>query len=316
MTPVSAARAYFLVGPTAVGKTAVAHWIAERDGVDILSADSMLVYRGMDIGTAKPTPRERAAVRYHGIDLASPGETFSVWAYRAYSLRVLETLQASGGRLLVAGGTGLYVKSLIEGLAPVPGAEPERRARWEALAAREGPEPLRRELQRRNPAVYEGLRDKENVRRLIRALEWTRQGQATVPDTWKIRRQDAPMPALYLPPERLKSRIELRVQAMYRQGLLEEVEALSVADDAFSSTAGKAIGYREAMEVLDGRCTVEEAQQRTMKRTWQLARRQLTWFRHQADVRWIEIGTDATVASLAACVLRHWREYGPTRLAG
>lgn len=308
-------RARFLVGPTAVGKTAVARWIAEAEGCDILSADSMAVYRGMDIGTAKPGAAERARVRYHGIDLVPPSESFSVWDYRVHAVRAISRCAGNNGRVLVVGGTGLYVKSLVEGLDPAPGADHELRAHWEKVVAEKGLQPLREELIRSDPDLYRSVRDKQNVRRLIRALELARAGIEPGPGRRQNSQHNAPFAGLSLPSDVLKYRIELRVNDMYRQGLLEEVRSLLKTPEGLSPVAKKAIGYEEAIDVLRGGCSPDEARQRTVSRTWQLARRQMTWFRHQANVEWIEAGAGDDTPEIASRVLEHWRKYGATAIA-
>jgi len=305
-------RARFLVGPTAAGKTAVAQWIAETENCDILSADSMLVYRGMDIGTAKPTADERGQVRYHGVDLVSPHESFSVWAYRMHALRALSRCAGENVQTLIVGGTGLYVKSLTGGLKPVPGADPALRARWEGVVEKEGLAPLREELNRKHPELYASIQDKSNLRRLLRALEMARAGITTNPSHWRTARQDAPLAGLSLPSDALKCGIELRVSEMYRRGLLDEVRSLLNLPEGLSPVARKAIGYEEAIEVLQGRCSLDEAKHRTISRTWQLARRQMTWFRHQANVKWIEVGSGDGTPDIARRVLEHWRQHGST----
>lgn len=310
-----ALSAFFLVGPTAVGKSAVAQWIAERHGYDILSADSMLVYRGMDIGTARPGRAERERVRHLGIDLVTPEQSFSVWDYRRVVLRDLEQNASPGRRTLVVGGTGLYVKSLTDGLGPAPGADPELRSHWQDIVESQGVEALQQELRKRNPDLCVSLPDKRNPRRLIRALERVQAGLDKPPRDWGASQPGAPLAGLTRPPAELKSRIESRIDGMYRQGLLDEVKALLERHGDLSPVARKAIGYEEAIEVLRGRCSAEEARRRTAARTWQLTRRQMTWFRHQADVRWLEIEADTAAATLGRRVMEHWREHGPTRIA-
>jgi tRNA dimethylallyltransferase len=306
--------AFFLVGPTAVGKSAVAQWIAAHGNYEILSADSMLVYRGMDIGTDKPTAEARAQVPYHGLDLVEPSETFSVWAYRAHAGRALADIAARGRPAIVAGGTGLYVKSLTDGLTAAPGADPARRAVWEQVCAEQGVAALARALQECSPALYAAVRDKGNPRRLIRALELAEAGAEGRPAGWNSRSPGAPLAALRRPPAELKTRIESRVGSMYRQGLIEEVRALLAHGPIWSATARHAIGYAEAVDVSAGRCSREDAVRETARRTWQLARRQMTWFRHQAAVKWIEVTDQMDVSAVAARVMEHWRTYGPTAI--
>lgn len=305
-------QAYFLVGPTAAGKTAVAQWIAEREGSEILSADSMLVYRGMDIGTAKPTAGERGRVRYHGIDLVSPDCRFSVWDYRQAALDALADAAARRKSVIVVGGTGLYVKSLTHGLDEIPGPDPDVRARWERVLERDGVAALQAALRERSPDMLASLDDAQNGRRLVRALELDAAGVRALPRGWEA--DPTPMPALDMPAERLHSRIEQRVHDMYGRGLVDEVEALSQSCGTLSATALQAIGYAEVLAWQEGRCSREEAVAETIRRTRRLARRQRTWFRHQANVRWIEVGE--SIEDAAAAVQAHWREWGPGKCVG
>jgi tRNA dimethylallyltransferase len=182
-----------------------------------------------------------------------------------------------------------------------------------------GIDALRQALKAGSPRLYESLEDKSNSRRLIRALELSEAGVETLPNTWR-RAADtgsaSGAPAgLRLPQDQLRSRIESRVVEMYRQGLLDEVRRLLEAGPALSATARKAIGYAEAIDVLAGRCSREEAIQRTAQRTGRLARRQRTWFRHQTDVRWIDSRLEMTVEAIAEQVMDHWRTHGPTQIA-
>ncbi len=306
---------FFLAGPTATGKTSVAHYLAEAHGYEILSADSMLIYRGMDIGTAKPTAKERKRVAYHGIDLAEVGQSFNSWQYRAYAVAALEDALHRGKDVVVVGGTGLYLKLLIHGLGEAPGPNPEVRQHWEAVLAERGVEPLQAALQEQSPSLYAAIDDPENGRRLGRVLEWAAAGLETPPRNWTVRDASAPIPALHVAPDRLKSMIEHRVRAMYRQGLLDEVRRLLSGPGGLSQTARQAIGYAEAIALLEGRCTREEAIEQTAARTRRLAKRQRSWLRTQMKVAWIDVEGERWVEDAAAAVRAHWARYGPTEVA-
>ncbi len=307
------AQAYVLVGPTAVGKTAVAQWIAERGGFDILSADSMLFYRGLDVGTAKPTPSERARARYWGVDVADPSERFSAGAFRQLARAAFADAAVRHAPMIVVGGSGLYVKSLTDGLADVPPAESGGRARWEAMLASGGPPALLGALRERAPALAEALRDQANPRRLIRALELAEAGVREPPRSWRAT-GGTPLTGLRMDPAALKVRIEARVRAMFASGLLEEADRL-IAVGALGPTAAQAIGYAEAIACGRGECSREEAIARTAARTRQLAKRQLTWFRHQAKVHWIELDAATSVEEAARRVMEEWDRSGPVALA-
>jgi len=306
---------YFLVGPTATGKSTVAQWIAERHGYEILAADSMQVYRGIDIGTAKPDRTARARVRHHGIDLAGPEDPFSVWSYRNYAVPLLKVNAAAGRKTIVAGGTGLYVKSLTDGLDPIPKGDVSLREHWNKLFKEEGIEALQDALRNRSAAAYEQISDRKNARRLIRALEKTEAGVTGIEEGWKKSRVGAPLTGLALPLEQLKMRIESRVSEMYNAGLEEEVKKFLESGVVLSETARQAIGYAEVIDLLDGRCSREDAIARTVVRTRQLAKRQRTWFKHQLNVEWIEVTTAMDTETIAQRVLEHWRKYGPTEIA-
>lgn len=309
----SATAAWFLVGPTAVGKTLVGHHLARQEGADILSADAMLVYRGMDIGTDKPTAQQRREVHYWGIDLVTPDRLFSVGAYLEHARQALRQARAESRPVIVVGGSGLYLKSLTHGLAPLPGADEAIRAWAEEILRRKGLAGLQEALRSLAPDVWREFPDKENPRRLVRALELVRLGQRP-PGDWSGRRA-APLVGLRMPPELLRARIRERVERMFRSGLVDEVRELEAQYGPLSRTALQAIGYREARAVGQGRLLLAQAIQETFRRTCQLAKRQMTWFRHQAQVIWVDVGREDTVETVAARVRTLWKEYGPTPTA-
>ncbi len=308
-TPVNAPpSAWLIAGATATGKSAVAQQLAEQTGRAVLSADAMLVYRGMDIGTAKPSPSERGAVPYFGLDLATPSESFSTGLWLADARRAL---QAAAPNLIVAGGTGLYLKALTEGLDG-SACDPDARARWQELHAAEGLDALRRALETRAPGALASLADPANPRRLIRALEHL-DAHGTLPARWQRADSDAPpIPALRLPRAQLHARIARRVDAMFAAGLIDEVRALQSAVPVWSETACHAIGYAEVRALLAGDLTRAQAADRIAARTRQLAKRQETWLRHQAHVVWIDITDDDPPDAVARRVAETWRLYGPS----
>jgi tRNA dimethylallyltransferase len=311
--PPLAAR--ILVGPTASGKSAIAQALAERAAppLPVVSADAMTIYRGMDIGTAKPTPAERAAVPSFGFDLADPSRPFSVGAWLDALRRDLPAIAAAarGRPVIVAGGTGLYVKCLTEGLATDPPPTPALRARAQAILDSGGLPALRAAVRARDPAALDRIRDPENPRRLLRAYELLADGRP-LPDTWH-----APRPLLLgldLPRPVLRARIAARARRMYAAGLLDEVRALRAAHPDLSPTARHAIGYAEAAAVLDGLLTETEAVERTIARTCQYAKRQMTWFRHQAAVRWLPLAGDESLPDLVALADRAFADLPPVPL--
>lgn len=303
------------MGPTAVGKSAVAQYIAEHSRYSILSADSMVVYRGMDIGTAKPTKDDRGRVNCGGIDLVDAGQEFSAGMYRNAALQFLKAMAEAGLPVMVAGGSGLYIKSLTHGLCDVPEADTEMRRRWQAVLDKGGVEALQKALRERSPDAYAALRDPANPRRLIRALEKVETGSAVADNSWKTGGPTVPLVGLDMDHDLFSARIRERVQSMYRGGLLDECSRLVSGGNELSGTAARAIGYAEALDCLAGRCTRDEAVARTELRTLQLGKKQRTWFRHQADVDWIRIDAAMSVPDVADAVLARWKALGPVSIA-
>lgn len=317
MSPMETVPIQVLVGPTAAGKTDIIHCLARQRGAIILSADSMLVYRGLDIGTAKPTLAERAGLTYRGIDLVAPGAPFSVADYLAEARQALDQCVREKRALLVAGGTGLYVRCLLEGLRPEPGPDWARRAEREKLVAAGRIAELQDELRRRAPEVWDAVRDRNNPRRLIRALEKVDAGQGPLVRTWPDEPDRQPeIVGLGVSRDRLHAAIERRIRNMYAGGLLDEVRVLLDAGLSPDSTAWQAIGYAEAAACVRGELTRAAAMEGTLIRTRQLAKRQMTWFRRQLRVRWVEWADGESVETVAARVDAVWAETGPVRLKG
>ena len=277
-----------LVGPTASGKTEAALAIAPSLGAEIVSVDSMLVYRGMDVGTGKPTAEQRAAVPHHLLDLAEPSERFSVARFQELARGVLRSV----ARPLLVGGSGLYLRAVVDDLA-FPPEDPVVRASLEAEADDLGAEALYGRLAEMDPVAAARI-EPGNVRRIIRALEVTAISGAPFSSfaaSWDRYDADRVRPAgIRLDREAQRTRIAERVLAMLENGWLDEVRALM--DRGFGAwlTASQAIGYAELAEHLDGRLSLDEAAQRTVKRTRELARRQMAWFRRDPRIRWFDAG--------------------------
>jgi tRNA dimethylallyltransferase len=291
--------AYFLVGATASGKSSVAQYIAERERQLIVSADSMNLYRGMDIGTAKPSSADRKKADYAGVDLAEPTEKFSVANY----LNSVKPSFKSDRDVIVAGGTGLYVKCLTEGFDEVPPENTALRVELEQLSFHA----LVQRAQKDAAGLYESLTedDRQNPRRLVRILE------RKIPSRGKWNSNPKPtLVGLRVEREVLHRRIEKRVEQMYVAGLLEEAKGLLRLN--LSATALQAIGYAEAFAVLKNQMTLAEAKEKTIIRTRQLAKRQMTWFRNQLNVEWIDVAAFADIEALAAAVSSAWKKTGPT----
>jgi len=307
--PVPEQTAYILAGATATGKSATAQCLAEKLGTPILSADAMLVYQGMDIGTAKPLLHERGNVPYSGLDLVTPADPFSTGRW----LEAARDALLHNSTPIVVGGTGLYIKALTEGIESSE-SSPELRAKWQTVFEQTGLPGLQAALRERAPELLESLADTTNPRRLLRALEQLETDGKT-PHHWKTEDlETAPIIVLTLPREQLHRRIATRVDQMFHAGLLEEVRTLRKTYPVWSTTAAKAIGYEEACALLDGKLSREVAREQIIIRTRQLAKRQETWFRHQAKAHWLNITESETPETIAQRVLDLWRTYGPTRI--
>jgi tRNA dimethylallyltransferase len=285
-----------LVGPTASGKTEAAIAVAAALGAEVVSVDSMLVYRGMDIGTAKPTAVQRAAVAHHLLDLAEPSERFTVARFQREAAGVLGRV----GAPLLAGGSGLYFRAVVDDLR-FPPEDPAIRAALEAEADELGPDELFRQLADADPVAAERI-DPANIRRTVRALEVIRITGSPFSEfaaAWEIYDPSRVRVAgVRLDATALDARVRARVASMLEEGWLDEVRGL--VDQGFGAwlTASQAIGYAELAAHLDGRLALDEAMERTIKRTKELARRQLSWFRRDPRVEWFDVD-DRGAAALA-----------------
>lgn len=287
-----------VVGPTASGKSAVASAVAEMLGdVDLVSVDAMQVYRGMDIGTAKPTADERLRVRHHLLDLVGPDHDFSVAEFQRHYEHVRSALIEADRRAILVGGTGLYHRVVIDRLT-LPGEWPEIRARLETEAASTGPASLHERLIELDPLAA-GRMEPTNTRRVVRALEVTlgsgRPFSSFGPGLDTHPPSEVVQIGLRWDRDQLGQRISERVHAMIDAGFVEEVRGLAAG--GLSRTARQALGYREILEHLDGRCTLDEAIGTTVLRTRQFAVRQLRWFRRDPRIRWVDVVEDPVAES-------------------
>ncbi len=298
----------YLVGPTAVGKTAVALVLAKGIGAEVVGADSRQVYRGMDIGTAKPTPPERAAVAHHLLDVADPDEPFTVADYLRLAHNVLTRLEAAGIPSVVVGGTGLYIRALRKGLCKAPPADPLLRARLQAEEQREGAGSLHRRLLEVDP-VAAGRIPPGDLRRIIRALEvqvLTGFPLSTLQQQWRCAPvKEDPVVGLAMDRSALARRIGERVDAMMARGFLKEVRALLARGDRKELPAMQGLGYRELADHLEGLLSLDEAIRLMKKRTKAYAKRQETWFRREEGIRWVEVLPDETPEAVAAKVKKY-----------
>jgi len=311
---------WFLAGPTAVGKSGAAMLLAEQLNGEIISVDSMQVYRGLDTGTAKPTAAEQTRVPHHLIDVADVTEAFDAAKFCILAQRAVAEIQERGGTPIFCGGTGLYFKAYLEGLGEAPPADAKLRTELEAAPL----EDLLRELAEHDPVTYERI-DRQNPRRVIRAIEVIRltgKPFSQQRSRWDETPSEPPVtggglrgrwPQQLGQPARLfvltrakfdlDARISARVDAMFAQGLVAETKALLELGLEQNPTAMQAIGYRQVVEHLRGERSLEETVELVKVRTRQFAKRQLTWFRRQPAAQWVEIRHDETVAEVVRRIL-------------
>jgi tRNA dimethylallyltransferase len=287
-----------IVGPTASGKTEAAIAVAEGLGAEIVSVDSMLLYRGMDVGTAKPTAEQRARIPHHLIDVVEPSESFNVARYQGLALDAARGARERGRRVVLVGGSGLYFRAVVDELE-FPGTDPRTREVLEAEAATAGSAALHARLSDLDP-VAAGRIQPENVRRTIRALEVlavTGRPFSSFARAWDRFPSDRVRAAgIEIARPVLAERIRARVHAMLERGLLDEVAGLVRNGFGAWLTASQAIGYAEFARHLAGEITVPEAVEGTVKRTKELARRQMVWFRRDPRIRWFPAGPEGAGA--------------------
>ena len=326
----SALSPIFLVGPTASGKSAVALAVAEQLGGEIISVDSMQVYRGLDIGTAKPTAEERARVPHHLIDAVDLIEPFDAAKFVELARKAEQGIRARGRVPIFCGGTGLYLKAYLEGLGDAPPADAALREELETTRLAD----LLRELEKRDPATFARI-DKQNPRRVIRAVEVIRLTGKPFSEQradWQLPRSSrgneahSSRSALHTPhsaidqslltsaatriwglqrnPADLCARTDARVDDMFARGLVEETRSLLRRGLEQNKTALQALGYRQVVEHLRGQLSLEEAIELVKVKTRQFAKRQMTWFRRQLAVRWLSVEVESEAAIIAEAILR------------
>ena len=280
-----------IAGPTASGKTALAVELAKEFGGEVISCDSMQIYKKMDIGTAKPTREEMQGIPHHMLDVAEPQGDFSVSRYCEMATPILEDIIARGKTAIIAGGTGVYMDSLIRGndFAPIPATG--HRQQLEERLERIGLDALLAELSAVDPEAAE--RSQRNPRRIIRALEvYYETGETITAHNLKTQAIPPKYSPLWLgldfePRSALYERIDLRVGLMLEAGLEQEIRALLASGIDPNCTAMQAIGYKEFVAALDGHCTIEEAADEVRQASRRYAKRQLTWFRRNKAMHWL-----------------------------
>ncbi len=301
-----------LVGPTGVGKTAVTVRIAARLPIEAVNADSRQVYRGMDIATGKPTAEERAALIHHGLDVVAPDERYHAARFRADALEAIAGVERRGRLPVVVGGTGLYVRALLKGLRPAPPSHPGLRAELEEFVAAHGSPALHARLARVDPGEAGKLHPNDRVR-IVRAMEvhtlggTSREAAAAAgPGDWS---GTTPpwrllMVGLAQSREALNRRLAERAREMVARGMMEEVKRLLAAgyDESLPSMGG--IGYRQFCAVLRGRLSEAEALRLMIRDTVRYAKRQMTWFARDPEIRWIDVDAAGGLDAAAETVLK------------
>ena len=281
-----------IAGPTASGKTALAVALAKEFRGEVVSCDSMYVYRRMNIGTAKPSQEEMEGIVHHMIDVADPDEDFSVSKYCEMAAPIVDDIVARGKTAIIAGGTGLYMDSLIRGNAFAPFPSTGMREKLEAQADEQGMDAILDLLRSIDPDAAARLHLSDR-KRIIRALEvYYETGQTITAHNLKTQAIPPRYTPLWLGLDfadraELYRRIDLRVEIMLQQGLIEEIRQLLASGIPQKCTAMQAIGYKEFVAALDGQCTIEEAAEEVRKSSRHYAKRQLTWFRRNKNIHWL-----------------------------
>jgi len=295
-------RAIYLTGPTASAKTAVGVALARRLGAEVLALDSTTLYRGMDIGTAKPAIDDRGGIPHHLLDLIEPWESASVAAYREWARAAVGEVEYRGSKVLFVGGSALYLKALVRGLFQGPGADAALRARLEHDARENGGHALHARLAALDPATAGRLHPHDR-RRVIRALEVIE--LTGRPMSVLQAEHDRPAPAdvgifsLDLPRTVLHERINRRVVRFFDAGLVDEVRALQAGPRPLGDVAAQAIGYREVIAMLAGEASLSQTIEHVQARTRQFAKRQATWFRGLQEVRSFPVAPDEDPQAIA-----------------
>ncbi|MBM3720739.1 MAG: tRNA (adenosine(37)-N6)-dimethylallyltransferase MiaA [Actinobacteria bacterium] len=295
----------FIVGATATGKSELSLQLAEQLKGEIVNADSMQLYRGMDIGTAKLSPQERRGIPHHLIDVLDVNQDASVAEYQGWARSKVDELLGSGKSVIVVGGTGLYVKAILDELN-FPDTEPEVRARLSEEADRIGGDALHERLGKLDPAAAAAI-PKENLRRVVRALEVIeitgKPFTANLPRAGASYYPDAKQYGLVMDRDDLKERIDRRVDLMWSEGFVGEVRALIEKGITTGKTAKAALGYNQIISFLEGRISESESKQETKRATRAYARRQETWFSRDARIKWLKGGTKERLDSILSSTI-------------
>ena len=301
-----------IVGPTAVGKSALALALAERLPLEVVNADALQVYRGLDIGTAKPSLEEREQVRHHLIDILDPSEPFSAGDFRRLALPVVADIRRRGKCPVVVGGSGFYVRALVEGLSAIPPIPESVREEVRELWRRDGLAAVGKRLLTLDPVSAERI-PPEDTQRVLRALEVVISTGRGLADWWSDEPEEGRLEigcklGLTLPRALLYDRIDQRVAEMVREGWIEEVRELLRRGCLPTSAAFQAIGYRQVVRHIRGEWPLDRALQDTARETRRFAKRQVTWFRKEQDVHWLDGQFPERALSAASGVILRGRE--------
>ncbi|MBW4054272.1 MAG: tRNA (adenosine(37)-N6)-dimethylallyltransferase MiaA [Proteobacteria bacterium] len=292
MNPTQTIKILIICGPTASGKSELALRLAYDLGAEIINADSMQIYRGLDIGTAKPSAEQQAEIRHHLIDAVDPDQSFSAASFSAAADTAIRNISNRGKRIIVAGGTGLYIRALVNGLVDSPGGTGELREALHGEAARVGNEAMLEQLRLVDPELAAGLHP-NNLVRIIRALEVYRMTGVPLSHSQKehafaTSRYNTLQVGVSVDRVLLYMRIEDRVERMLAAGLMEEVNGLLAGGYGADLKPLRSIGYKEAVAYLCGKISYEEAVRLIKRNTRHYAKRQLTWFKANPDILWFE----------------------------
>jgi tRNA dimethylallyltransferase len=294
-----------IAGPTGVGKTAAAVALARRLPIEVISADSRQVYRGMDVATGKPTALEQHAVPHHLIDVVDPDDRYHAARFRAEAGTAIESIRGRGRLPVVVGGTGLYIRALLRGLDPAPPADPQFRRELAGVAARDGRAALHAQLAAAEPALAQRLHPNDQVR-VVRALERLRAGSAVGDAQVRWQLAETPWRLIYvglgLGRAALARRLTVRAAAMVAAGLLDEVRALLERGYGEDLPAMQGIGYRQIVEVARGRLHPGRALELMQRDTVRYAKRQMTWFAREPELEWLDVAATADAEGVAAAI--------------
>jgi len=308
--------AILLMGPTGAGKTDLAASLVEQFPFEIVSVDAAMVFRGMDIGTAKPSPELLARAPHHLINLIDPADSYSAARFLADADAAMQAIEARGRTPLLVGGTMLYFRALQSGLARLPAADPAIRKRLEARASAEGWPSLHADLARLDPASAKRIRpgDRQRIQRALEVIERTgRPMSAQLAENLRGATRAGDLTVVLAPTDRnaLFERIGLRFDAMLDQGLVAEVAALRSRGDLHAGLPSmRLIGYRQIWEHLEGAATLDEATQKAVAATRQLARRQFTWLRAEPGAEWFDAFDASSPERIAARIAKWFRRRG------